>query len=267
MARREPDTELIVSGTPTIQVLDRSISLLRRIADSPEPLNANQLAQLCKLNRTTAWRILTTLEQHGLIERDPFTQHYTISLELGRLAASASSGRLLRSSRAVLEGLADETGEQVSLGIPTVYGFNFVEHVQPRSSTQIPRWLSPSGPLHATASGKVFLSFLPPDERAALLQGPLERFTPNTIVTAVELEEQVRRAVVDGYAVGNAEYNSLSSAVCAPVTDLEGHLVAVVSLWGPSQRLDLAVLRQIGPQVRDAAALIETRLTAPPPAT
>lgn len=268
MARaRQPDAELTVTGTPTIQVLDRSIALLRRIAESHQPLNANELAQLCGLNRTTAWRILTTLEQHSFIERDPFTQRYSISLELGRLAASADNGRLLRSSRAPLESLADSSGEQVSLGVPATFGFTYIDHVQPRTNQQVPRWLGPSGPLHATASGKIFLTFLPADERAALLQDPLEKFTPRTIDDTAKLETHLRQVAADGYAISNAEHESLSSAVCAPVTDTNGRLIAVVDLWGPSQRLTAKRLRQVGPEVRDTAHEIARRLTARSPST
>lgn len=258
---RRPAPGLSEAHAPTIQVLDRSIALLRQIAESHQPLNANELAQLCALNRTTVWRILTTLEQHGIVERDPFTQRYSISLELGRLAASADSGRLLRSSRGALEELADTIGEQVSLGIPTTFGFTYIDHVQPRSRGQVPRWLGASGPLHATASGKVFLTFLPPDERAALLQPPLEKFTAQTIDSPTKLEAQLQKAMIDGYAICNGEHDALSSAVCAPVTDPDGRLVAIVDLWGPSQRLTLKRLKEIGPLVRGAAVAIAGRLT------
>ena len=264
MARTgQADAELTAPGTPTIQVLDRSITLLRRIAESHQPLNANELAQLCDLNRTTAWRILSTLELHGLVERDPFTQRYSISLELGRLAASADSGRLLQSSRAALESLADSTGEQVSLGTPTTFGFNYIDHVQPRSPRQVPRWLGPSGPLHATASGKVFLSFLPARERAALLQDPLEKFTPKTVDSAAKLESQLQHIAGDGFATCHGEHDILTSAVCAPVTDTSGRLVAVVDLCGPSQRLSSRRLKEIGPEVRDTADTIASRLSPP----
>jgi len=249
---------------PTIQVLDRSIAILRQIAEGDQPLNANELAQLCGLNRTTAWRILVTLEQHGFVERDPFTQRYTISPELGRLASSADSGRLLRSSRSALQELADDTGEQVSLGIPNPFGFSYIDHVQPRTPNPVPRWLGPSGPLHASASGKVFLAFLPADERAVLLSGPLEKFTPKTLTQPAKLESQVAQFMTDGFAVSFGEHDLLTSAVCAPVTDPRGRLVAIVDLWGPSQRLNQKKLKEIGPRVRATADLVARRLSTGP---
>lgn len=254
-------------GSPsTIQVLDRSIAILRQIAESDHPLNANELAQLCKLNRTTAWRILGTLEQHGLVERDPFTQRYTISLELGRLAAAGDSGRLLRSARSVLQGLADESGEQVSLGVPNPFGFTYIDHVQPRATNPVPRWLGPSGPLHASASGKLFLCFLPPEERASLLAGPLERYTPRTVVDPTKLAAQIEQIKSDGFATCLGEHDELTSAVCSPITDAAGRLVAIIDLWGPSQRLTQRQLKVLAPAVRRASEDISTRLSATAPA-
>ena len=262
MATPRRSSESAAPPASTIQVLDRSIALLRQIAESDQPLNANELAQLCDLNRTTAWRILVTLEQHGFVERDPFTQRYTISLELGRLASAADSGRLLRASRVVLQDLANQTGEQVSLGVPNPFGFTYIDHVQPQSASQVPRWLGPSGPLHASASGKVFLAYLPSDERATLLEGPLEKYTPKTLTDPARLETQLGHIVTDGYAMSVGEHDVLSSAVCAPVTDDGGRLVAIVDLWGPSQRLTQKRLKELGPTVRTAADTIARRLGA-----
>ena len=265
MATPRRSTGSTAQTASTIQVLDRSIALLRQIAESDQPLNANELAQLCDLNRTTAWRILVTLEQHGFVERDPFTQRYTISLELGRLAASADSGRLLRSARTVLQELANETGEQVSLGVPHPFGFTYIDHVQPLSRNQVPKWLGPSGPLHASASGKVFLAFLPPEERITLLAEPLEAFTPRTLTDPAKLQAQLASVKGDGFAISYGEHDALTSAVCAPVTDSSGRLVAIVDLWGPSQRLSQKRLKEIGPAVCRAADEIAKRSGARSP--
>jgi DNA-binding IclR family transcriptional regulator len=54
-----------------IQSIDRAVELLEAIAAAPEPETAPVLADRCGLNRSTAWRILATLEHHGLVDRDP----------------------------------------------------------------------------------------------------------------------------------------------------------------------------------------------------
>jgi DNA-binding IclR family transcriptional regulator len=58
----------------TIQSVDRAAALIKAIADSPHSPTVNELAAACGLNRSTTWRLLATLDSHGLIERDPISQ-------------------------------------------------------------------------------------------------------------------------------------------------------------------------------------------------
>jgi DNA-binding IclR family transcriptional regulator len=240
-----------------IQVLDRATALMRAIAQRPRTLNAHELARACDLNRTTAWRILVALEHNGLVHRDPSTQRYALGVALAQLGAQADVGPLIRLAHRSLQALADELGEQVSLGVPIQLGFSYVEHLQPQAGGQVPRWLGESGPLHATASGKVFLSRLTAPEREALLGAELERFTRTTITDRAALDRELRAVARDGFAVATGERDELTSAVCAPVSDPStGGLLAIVDVWGPSQRLTRRRLRQLGPRLRQTAGAI-----------
>jgi DNA-binding IclR family transcriptional regulator len=244
-----------------VQVLDRAVALLRTIAEQPQPLNAHDLAKLCGLNRTTAWRILVTLEHNSLVERDPITQGYRIGHGLAGLAAAADQGPLIRLARPILERLAATAREQVSLGVPHHFGWTYVEHVQPPEEA-VPRWLGQSGPLHATASGKLFLSALAPAERAAVLPTKLERFTELTITSRRELDAELDRVVADGFSTSYGEHDELSSAVCAGVFDARRRPLALVDIWGPSQRLTQERLRKLGPLLREAADELAARIGA-----
>jgi DNA-binding IclR family transcriptional regulator len=258
-----PTDEQRQDGVQRVQVLDRAVALLRTIAEQPEPLNAYDLARLCGLNRTTAWRILVTLEHNALVERDPATQRYRLGHGLAGLAAGADQGPLIRLARPILQRLAATAREQVSLGVPHHFGWSYVEHVQPPEEPAVPRWLGPSGPLHATASGKLFLSALPPAERAAVLPARLERFTDVTITSRRELDRELDRIVADGFATSYAEHDELSSAACAGVFDARRRPLAIVDIWGPSQRLTVERLRELGPLLRDAADELASQLRAP----
>jgi len=77
-----------------IQSIDRAAELLEAIARAPEPETAPELADACGLNRSTAWRILATLEHHGLVERDPDSNRYSLGFAVLRLAAAAGHAGL-----------------------------------------------------------------------------------------------------------------------------------------------------------------------------
>ena len=245
-----------------VQVLDRAVGVLRAIAAEDQPLNAFEIARRCGLNRTTAWRILVTLEHNELVERDPETQRYRIGYGISALASEAGAGPLIRLARPVLEAVAAEVGEQVTLGVPRHFGCTYVDQAQPPGGASVPPWLGQSGPLHASASGKVFLAALPPAERDAVLPAKLERFTDTTITTRAALEQELAEVTASGFAITRGEHDELTAAVCAGVHGPGGRLLAVVDVWGPAQRLSPERLRELGPPLRRAADAIAGRLAA-----
>ena len=146
-----------------IQSIDRAVELLEAIAAAPEPETAPALADACGLNRSTAWRILATLEHHGLAERDPETNRYRLGFAVLRLAATAGHEPLVRLAHPILRGLAEATGETVNLAVARRLELVYADQVQARH-VMAPNWLGHTVPLHATSTGKAFLAALPEAE-------------------------------------------------------------------------------------------------------
>src|SRR5204862_2311399 len=95
------------SGTPRsahrVQSVERAVALLKSTAASPHPASVWELARTCGVNRSTAWRLLGTLEAQGLVERDPVTQRYTVGHEAIQIAGAADYDGLARRVRPVLQ--------------------------------------------------------------------------------------------------------------------------------------------------------------------
>ena len=79
-----------------IQSVDRAVALLRAVAAAPGPTPLADLADSVGLNRSTAWRLLLTLEHHGLVDRDGATGGFVLGYEVGRLASRSGSASLVR---------------------------------------------------------------------------------------------------------------------------------------------------------------------------
>lgn len=246
-----------------IQSVDRAVELLKAVAGNRTPQSIGELADSVGLNRSTAWRLLMTLEHHGLIDRDPVTQRYVTGYEILRLAASASAHELIASrARGTMDRLARETEETVNLVVLTPRGIVSIDQSYTRKIASV----SVVGihlPLHATASGKVRLALASPDERDELLAGKLERFTDQTITSLRALRAELDDVRRRGYAIERDEFEAGVSGVSAPILDPRGHVAAFLSIWGLSSRLSEERLAELGPIVAAAADEIGRRLAGP----
>lgn len=243
----------------TIQSVDRAATLLKAIADARRPPTVIELAEACGLNRSTAWRLLATLERHGLVERDPVTQRYGVGYALMGIAAAADHEPLTRRTRPALERLALDTGETVGLAVAKRLHLVYVDQFEAPQIMAV-NWLGKSVPLHATSAGKAFLAHLDEDERDALLAGELERFTAATVTDRSSLEQQFEAVRRKGFCVCVGELEDALLGASAPVLGARRRPVAVVSVWASEHRVSRSRLEEIARRTRRAADEIEALL-------
>lgn len=98
----------------TSQTLDRGLRILELLADSEGGQTVTELAAALGVNRTVVYRLLTTLEDHGMIRRD----NGRTRLGLGVLHLSRRVQPLLReAAEPVLRELAEEVGATAHLTV------------------------------------------------------------------------------------------------------------------------------------------------------
>jgi DNA-binding IclR family transcriptional regulator len=250
-------TDLETTGLRTIQSVDRAAALLKAVANSKQPLTVVELAAACGLNRSTAWRLLATLDSQGLVERDPATQRYSIGWAIFQIAAAGDHDALVRRAHPVLQELASESGETVNLAVAKRFDLVYVDQVE-APQIMSPNWLGRTVALHATSSGKAFLAWLPDEERRALVPPRLERFTDATITERAKLEQELEEVRRDGYSVCVGELEETLYGVSAPVLNERGRPVAIVSVWGPQHRVPEQRLPELGRQAVRAAGEIKS---------
>src|SRR6187431_2717367 len=105
-------------GRARVQSVERAAALLRAVAAATGPAgSATALAESVGLNRTTTWRILTTLEQQRLVALDRDTGWYSLGFGLIDLAGQAGGASLAHSARPVLQQVAARSGETAALAV------------------------------------------------------------------------------------------------------------------------------------------------------
>ncbi|MEU6257981.1 IclR family transcriptional regulator [Streptomyces sp. NPDC047043] len=241
------------SASGKVQSLERAIVLLQATADSaPDGDTAANLAARCDLNRATAWRLLSTLEQFGLVERSPVTNRYTIGFAVARMASAAGYDGLIRRAHGTLSRVSEQTGETANLAVVQQLGLTYIDEVTPPVVLSA-KWLGRQVPLHATSTGKALLAWLPEEEADALLAGPLDAFTDTTVTDRARLRAELQETRERGYGVCVGELERNLYGVSAPVLGSRGRPFAVVSIWGPQDRVPESRFTTLGPLARAAA--------------
>jgi DNA-binding IclR family transcriptional regulator len=139
-----------------------------------------------------------------------------------------------------------QTGEIASLAMPGVGGLTYVDEVTP-PAVLTASWLGRVVPLHATSTGTALLAFLPPAELRRVLPSALHGFTDTTITAAMALDAELVATRSRGYGTCAGELESALYGVSAPVLDRSGRPLAVLSIWGPKDRVPEQRFAELGP--------------------
>jgi IclR family transcriptional regulator, acetate operon repressor len=242
----------------SVRSVERAIAILDLLAQGGLRSGADVAREL-RVHRSTALRLLGTLERHALVERDQRTARYRLGRRLAQLASVVSGELDLRSiARPVCERLAMSAGETATLDV--LMGDVIVPIEQATASTSVMsvNWLGRRTPVHCTASGKAIAAFATGEVRQRLLELPLDRVTPHTITDRAELDSQLEESRRVGFSRTQEELEVGLDAIAAPVFGAGGEVVAALDVSGPSHRLrDRPDLDR---QTREGAADLSRRL-------
>ncbi len=249
-----------------VQSIERAFAVLEALAGGP--LGVTDVAERASLPKSTAARLLGSLQREGAVEQVPGDARYRLGPRVVTLAAGVRPTRsVVAVARPHLVELAERVGEAAGLSIPDGFLVHYVDQVDSPHPVGIRDWTGTRLPMHATSSGLVLLAHLHPADVDRFLAGPLERFTPSTVVDPTTIRERLRRLQLDGYAWTRDEVAEGISSVAAALADESGEVVAAIHVHGPSYRFP-ATGRQdeasVAGEVVATAARISARIRRTP---
>jgi DNA-binding IclR family transcriptional regulator len=244
-----------------VQSVDRAISVLEILARRGEA-GVSEVAAEIAVHKSTAFRLLASLEGRGLVEQSDDRGKYRLGFGIVRLAGAVSARMdVTRHGRGICERLAGQLGETVNLAIAQEGHAINLDQVRGPSAVTAHNWVGQLTPLHATSSGKVLLAWRDPSAVAQLLAASgCERFTPATITSVPELQAELARVRLAGYALTVEEYEVGLNAMAAPIREQGGQVVAAVSASGPAYRFTPDRMRELAPLLVAGAREISHRL-------
>lgn len=242
----------------------RAFAIMEIVARSERPTALSDIATESGLPTATVFRILSMLEEAGLLQREPTGKIYGVGHRLARFGLDLMTNNSVRAERrVVLRRLVDEIGETCNLAMFGGDEIIYIDRVE--TDWALKANLKPGSrvPLHCTSSGKLFLSQMPPAKRRRILESlTFRRYTDNTITDLDTLEAQLDQFAVTKVGVNNEELQAGVVGVAVPVADADGRMIATVALQAPVARLSLARAMDFVPNLRRAAKDMATTFEA-----
>ncbi len=246
-----------------IEALARGLEILALFSSESPSLSLTEIVATLDLNKSTAFRVLSTLEALGYLERDPATRRYRPGLKVLQLGFTALNGlEVGQVARPYLERLAQRVDETASLGVLDGMRVMYVDRIRNRAIVGVVIGIGSHVPAHCTSLGKVLLADLPPDElNHRLADADLKAFTSHTLTDQRALLGELTLVRQRGYATSNEELAVGLRAVAAPIRNASRKAVAAINVSGPVTTISRERLKvEIIPAVVKTAAQISLTL-------
>jgi IclR family KDG regulon transcriptional repressor len=244
-----------------VRAVERALQILSSFDDQHPERGLSDIAQEVDLHKATTHRIVTTLVNYGYLERAADGQKYRLGLQLTDLGFKAIRRMdLRREALPYMTQLSQQLEEACDLSIFDRGNVFYIEFVQGSHALTVAAAVGQRLPSYCTASGKLFLANLPPNELEIILGRPMISYTEKTITSADRLLQQLDEIRKQGYAVDDEEFEVGIRAVSAAIRNQQGSVVASVSMPGPTGRMTAERLPQIADALMEAGRAISHRL-------
>nr|WP_144451072.1 IclR family transcriptional regulator [Halalkalibacter nanhaiisediminis] len=245
-----------------VKSVDRALRIITLVSQSKEGRGVTELATHLDLNKSSIYKLLTTLVSHGFIEQDIETKKYRLGYKYLELSAILLESIDLRSqAKTFLEELESYTNEVIHLVVFDQGEVIYIEKLEGNETLRTHSKVGRRASMHCTSVGKVILAHLPEQEVSAILnKNGMEKRTENTITDKESLLTELRKIRNQGYGVEIQENETGITCIAAPIFDNRGRIAAAISVSGPSIRMESDRLKAISPVIIEVGKKISRRL-------
>ncbi|WP_198153459.1 IclR family transcriptional regulator [Thalassobacillus sp. C254] len=245
-----------------VKSVDRALRIISLISKQKEGMGVTELGERLGIGKSSTYKLLSTLTEHGYIEQDEGTKKYRLGYKYLELSALLLESMDIRSLAApFLKEVEAITNEVVHL---VVYDQGEIVYIEKLEGNEILRTHSKVGrraPVHCTSVGKVILSHLEDREvRNILTKQGMAVHTENTITSIDEFLKEIHKVNKQGFAVEKEENEVGITCIAAPIFDNRGKIAAAVSISGPSIRMSDKRLQELKPLIMKTGKQISNRL-------
>lgn len=252
-----------IGGGRTIQSVDRALSLLEEVSLAPGGITLSQLAERTGLNSSTCHHLVSTLVQRGYLMQISRSRGYALGQKIREINDMADREEepsvLLRDD---LQALGKRLGHGVQMAVMSDTSLmTTLSFASPTNQVKEPDEIEKMTALHATATGKAILAWVPDTELVRVIaNNGLNAYTPRTIVSLSGLVEELRVVRRQKYSIDDEEFREGIVCIGASVRKQGGEVVAAISTTMPAEQATHEYRAQIIREMIAAANQFSSKL-------
>lgn len=242
--------------------LRRAMQILQLMVDRDQAdIGVREVARALGVAPSSAYQILGMMEDAKIVQQDPASRRYSLTLELLRVAALVANDRdlVLGAARAHCDSLAAETREAVYLGLydtarQQFMYVHYVKSVNPVNYTMaLYEWL----PIYSGAGAMAVLAFLPEKEARSLAEAiVMERRIRRVHGSLRQIEQELAGIRERGYVLSVAQRINGAVGIGSPIIGAGSRVLGNVVLALPLERLAAHDSGVLGRKVAEVARTI-----------
>jgi len=248
-------------GRKMLSSVHNAIRILQTFSKTETELGITELSIRLGLAKSTVFRLMKTLNESNLVEKNQETQKYQLGIAAFELGFTVyHSMELRRVSVTILEKLAKSINRVVRLGVYDNGGVVYLVKRSPDGDNGTKSKIGDRIPTHCTAIGKMLLAHQNDKEVERVIEDGLTQYTEKTIVSANELRENLNEIRKKDFALTMEELRNGISSVAVPVKNDLGKVVGAISITGSRSFFYLNQIEQYVRELRHCSSLITERM-------
>tara|TARA_B100001765_G_scaffold40957_1_gene23283 strand:- start:337 stop:1098 length:762 start_codon:yes stop_codon:yes gene_type:complete len=240
----------------------KALAIIECVGKSPRPLKSSEVANLTKLERATAFRILTYLTSLGYLFKDVTNNLYSLGHKIFEFGDKSDFLKTLTSySIDHIRDLSRETQLITYLAVLEGPHIVYCDKVGP-SGESAPRSFRMRQDAHSTALGKAMLAYKSFEELKEIYKTyTLHQHTENTIPSLEKLYMELRKVRTNGYSTNEAETFNYVYGVGAPILDKQNRAIAAISLSGTKSTINIKTIPDLAEKITKTSKNISLKIS------
>lgn len=247
------------------QSLEKGLAVLCAFSAQRRTMTLPEVAAATDITKSSAQRMIYTLERLGYVRKHPQTRRYQLTLRVMQLGFNyLAADALVDMATPFVAELARTTGETSNLTEPDGTEMVYVARFVSAKFVPIHMPIGSRIPMYCTASGRAYLSALQEEQAREILDASKRvAHTEHTCTDLDEIVSMLRQAVRQGYATNREELFLGDMTIAAPIRSAHGQPLGAVHVVAPTSRWTLVEAEQrLAPAVIECARAISNSMRA-----